>query len=438
MSPGVALSFTLWRGAKVGHAGAVFIGLCVAAPLWMMLFKGAHDESSWVLGSLLIPFAPLLQSALLGGQLVPTLRRPETQHWARRGWRRWLLAWALPWWVALVIPAAFLSQAHHGVTVWIWFSALLAFSMAAGLSLAWTRWVVSALFGVVLLASWNSQRWHFSDLAAWMQGVSAPSIVLVMSAMLVLASAALIRKTGGMLTGTTLKADSLSLADLLATRSPIIAGAKPEQRQLRRLIEAPPQVLDRWLRWIIPLPLFIGAAMVSRWLWPSFNEPLIPILVALIPGNLNPIPGQAMPPPRGLLLPRGLHRPSLLRETLWLYGTCSTTWGSALTKASLTLGLAWGMHWTLTETLSLFAAIAASLLVELSLVADHQRRSMRGSLRNFAVLGLVGVIVGCLKSGAELLQLKLAAVILLASALISLWAVMVIAAQAPRWRRLTL
>ncbi|MFD2454344.1 hypothetical protein [Ideonella paludis] len=428
-------------GAKVGHAGAVFIGLCVAAPLWMMLFKGAHDESSWVLGSLLIPFAPLLQSALLGGQLVPTLRRPETQHWARRGWRRWLLAWALPWWVALVIPAAFLSQAHHGVTVWIWFSALLAFSMAAGLSLAWTRWVVSALFGAVLLASWSSQQWLFSDLAAWMQGVNAPSVMLVISAILILASAALIRKTGQVLIGAPLKADSLSLTDLLASPSHLLARDKPEQRQLRSLIEAPPTPVDRWLQRIIPLPLFIGSAMVSRWLWPGFNESLVPILVALIPANLfdlNRMDGRVMPPPRGLLLPRGLHRSTLLREALWLYGTCPTTWGSATSKACVTFGFAWGMHWTLMDTLSLFAAIAASLLVELSLVAIRQRHSVRGALWVVAVGLMLGLFVGGLKGAAELLQLDIVAVILLASGLVALLAVVVIASQTSRWRRLTL
>ena len=109
-----------------------------------------------------------------------------------------------------------------------------------------------------------------------------------------------------------------------------------------------------------------------------------------------------------------------------------------MTRACGALGLAWGMQWTLTETLALFAAIGSSVLAELSLIAVREGHSIRGSLRHFdfAVVGvMLALIVGSLNGSAEPLQPSLTETILLASALVALWSVLVIAFQARRWRR---
>lgn len=139
MSPGLALSLTLWRGARVGHLGVMLIGLCCSMVLWVLALNDRHGPSEGLKLSLMIPFGPFLQSALLGGQLGSAIRRPETLCWAKAGLNRWIAVVLSFWWLALVVPASMLTQAAEGLWVWCWYTSLVVLAVALGLSLAWTR-----------------------------------------------------------------------------------------------------------------------------------------------------------------------------------------------------------------------------------------------------------------------------------------------------------
>ena len=139
MSPGLALSLTLWRGARVGHAGVMLIGLCCSMALWLLALNDRYTPSEGLTLSLMIPFGPFLQSALLGGQLGSAIRRPETLRWAKTGLNPWIAVVLLSWWLALVVPASMLTQAAEGLWVWCWYTSLVVLAVALGLSLAWTR-----------------------------------------------------------------------------------------------------------------------------------------------------------------------------------------------------------------------------------------------------------------------------------------------------------
>lgn len=136
MSPSVALSLTLWRGAKVAHAAAGLLALAPAALLWLMVAKSHLAPSMWMTVYFIV-LGPYMQCVLTGSHLTKALKHPKAQHWARSGLNRWLAVAAALWWFALVVPASLLTQSTVGPWVWGWFTALLALVIGLGMSMAW-------------------------------------------------------------------------------------------------------------------------------------------------------------------------------------------------------------------------------------------------------------------------------------------------------------